>query len=214
MIAGDDPNLLAINIENRLNFASFVESIEVALCATGRRSLSRGDPPDGNLDEVDDVRWMTHSDNSPLSPSLVRIPSPENLCRAFGLRLEDKAGRKSGIGILVPRFNDVDLGCDNTGENDPTNFIFSDWLNSNADAPCVRSGTGLSDLDRCIANESGKFNRPRQWIGERLVEPNDSADWDRLGSRVVNAHRGRVLHMCSRAASTGHTILVQRIGGG
>ncbi|QDT62355.1 hypothetical protein SV7mr_49030 [Stieleria bergensis] len=76
MVAGDDADLLAIDVENRFNFAGLVELEEVAFAASRDDPLASGDPANRNFGEVNDVLWVADSNDRPLDSSVSRIPAP------------------------------------------------------------------------------------------------------------------------------------------
>lgn len=112
----------------------------------------------------------------------------------------------------MPSLGDINLGGNETIEDNPANLIFCDGFNRNADASGRCAGARLADFDRRITNESGKFDRTIKRIGQRLNKSRGAADRNRLRCDVVNADGCRILHMSPRPAATRQSILVQCIG--
>lgn len=212
MVSGDDADLLAVDVENRFNFAGLVELEEVAFAASRDDPLASGDPANRNFDEVNDVLWVADSNDRPLDSGLTRISSPKNLCRSLRLRFKDEARRQCCVGILVPSFLNVDQGCNDAVEYDSADLVFCNRLDRNADSTRGTICCRLSDFDRRVAYESCKFNGSFEWIGKRSLETTDSADGYRFIGDVVNADGRCVVHMRSRTTATGQPILMNGIG--
>lgn len=93
MVAGDNADLLAVDVKNRIDLAGLVELEQVAITASRDDSFARGDATRRNLDQIDDVLRMADSDDSPLHSCFSRIPSPKNLCGSLRLRFKNEAWR-------------------------------------------------------------------------------------------------------------------------
>lgn len=93
MIAGDNADLLAVDVKNWFDLAGLVELEQVAITASRDGSSASGDSTGRNFDEVNDVLRMTDSNNRPLNSGLTRISSPKNLCRSLRLRIKNEAWR-------------------------------------------------------------------------------------------------------------------------
>ena len=85
VIASDDSDLLAVDVQYRFDVAGLVELEERTFGLTGDRAPSWSDATWRNFDQVDDVLRMTDSDDSPLDSGLRRIPSPKTLGRSLWL---------------------------------------------------------------------------------------------------------------------------------
>jgi hypothetical protein len=112
----------------------------------------------------------------------------------------------------VPSLLDVDQRGNDAVEHDSADFVFGDRFNRNADAAGRSVCSRLTDFDRCVAYESGKFNWSFEWIGERSEKTTNTADRYRFAGCVMNSNRCCVLQMGSRAASAGQSVLMKRIG--
>ena len=93
MVAGDNADLLAVNVENWFDLAGLVELEQVTFTASRDGPSASGDATGRYLDEIDDVLRMTDSNDSPVHPGLSRVPSPKNLCRSLRLGFKDEARR-------------------------------------------------------------------------------------------------------------------------
>ncbi|MFN3193912.1 MAG: hypothetical protein ACE361_25600 [Aureliella sp.] len=203
MVAGDNADLLAVDVKNRFDLAGLVELEQVAFTASRDDSFARGDATGRNFDEVNDVLRMADSDDSPLDSGFSWIPSPKNLRGSLRLRFKNEAGRERCVGILVPGLLDVDQGCHDAVEHDSADFVFRNRLDRDANSTCGTICSWLSNFDRGIAYESCKFNRSFEWISKRSLETADSTDRNCFVSDVVNADGRRVLHMRPGTTATG-----------
>ncbi|MFN3193815.1 MAG: hypothetical protein ACE361_25105 [Aureliella sp.] len=93
VIASDDPDLLAVDVEHGFDVAGLVELEERTFGLTGDRAPAWSDTTRRNLDEINDVLRMADSDDSPLDSGFSRIPSPKNLRGSLRLGFKDEAGR-------------------------------------------------------------------------------------------------------------------------
>jgi hypothetical protein len=90
MVAGNDPDLFAVNVQDRFNLAGRVETEQIAFRTSRDRPFASGDAANRHFDEIDDVFWMADPDNSPLDTGFAWVPSPQNLRRTFGFGFEDE----------------------------------------------------------------------------------------------------------------------------
>lgn len=93
VIASDDSDLLAVDVEHRFDVAGLVEIEERTLGLAGDRAPAWSNATWRNFDQIDDVLRMADSDDSPLDSGFSRIPSPKNLRGSLRLRFKDEARR-------------------------------------------------------------------------------------------------------------------------
>lgn len=85
VIPCDDADLLAVDVQHRLDVAGLIQSVEVASTGAGARSLTGADATDGDLDQISDVGRVPNSNDRPLQTGLRRVSPPEDLGRTLRL---------------------------------------------------------------------------------------------------------------------------------
>jgi hypothetical protein len=114
----------------------------------------------------------------------------------------------------MPRFCDIDLGSDNTIEDDPTDFAIANWFDRDADSAGVFILGRANRFDGRIADEAGQFDRASFGIRDRRLEPDDAANRDDGTGLVVDANGRRVSQVRSWTTAAGQTVAMSGIGSG
>ncbi|MBB3204946.1 hypothetical protein FHS27_000713 [Rhodopirellula rubra] len=188
VIPSGDSYCVACRILDRFDLACFIELIEVTVCAAGPHPSSASDATNRNLDKVNRISGPTDPNDCPLVTELVEVASPENLCRSIRFRLQCVTGRFANIRKLVPSFDDVDSRGHNAIEHHASDFVFRDRFDGDPNATSVFIFCRPNASDCRVANEAGQFHRPNGRIGQRRLETNDPANWDRRCRQVVDAN--------------------------
>ncbi|QDT05179.1 hypothetical protein K227x_35780 [Rubripirellula lacrimiformis] len=85
MIPSGNSYCVASRIRDRFDLAQFVELIKVAVRATRPHPSTTGDTTGRNLEKVNRISRPTDPNHCPLVTDLVRVLSPQNLCRSIRL---------------------------------------------------------------------------------------------------------------------------------
>ncbi|MBB3205459.1 hypothetical protein FHS27_001259 [Rhodopirellula rubra] len=128
------------------------------------------------------------------------------MCRSVGLRLQCVATRFGDVGEAMPGFGDIDLGRDDSVEDDSADFAIADRFDRDAESARVVVFGRANRFDGRIANEAGQFNRAGFGIRDGRIESGDAANRDDRTRRVVNANGRRVSQVCSLTTAAGQTV--------
>ncbi|TWT80621.1 hypothetical protein CA13_20660 [Planctomycetes bacterium CA13] len=176
MISSGDSYCVASRIRDRFDLAIFVELVEVAICTARPHPSTAGDTSNRNLNKVNRIRRSADPNDCPLVVELVEVSSPQDLCRAIWLRLQNVTGRFANIRKLVPSFDDVDSRRHYAIEHHAADLVFRDRFDGDPNATCMFVFRRTHTLNRRVANEAGQFHRANGRISQRRLEADDSAN--------------------------------------
>ena len=112
----------------------------------------------------------------------------------------------------MPRFCDIDLGSDDSVEDDPANFAVADRFNRDADSAGMFIFGWADRFDRRVADEAGQFNGAGFGIRDGRIESGDAANRDDGTRGVVNANGRCVSQMRSWTTTARQTVAMRRLG--
>ena len=179
VIPSGDSYCVPSRIRDRFNLARFVELIEVAVRTASPHPSTASDTAGRSLHKVNRISRPPDTNDCPLVTELVKVTSPQNLCRSIWFRLQRVTGRFANVCKLVPRFDDVDSRGHHAIEHHAADLVFRDRFDGDPNATCVFILGRAHALDRCVANEAGQFHRADGRIGQRRLKADDSANRDR-----------------------------------
>ena len=147
-----------------------------------------------------------------MSASLVGIFPPQDLCRSVGLGLQRIAAGIGNVGETMPRFGDINLGCDYAIEDNSSDFVVADRFNRDTDSAGMIIFGWLGRFNRRVANEASQFDGAGFGIGDRRFKTDDATDRDDRTRFVVDSNSRCVSGVRSRASTAGQSIAMRRIG--
>ena len=179
VIPSGDSYCVPSRIRDRFNLARFVELIEVAVRTASPHPSTASDTAGRSLHKVNRISRPPDTNDCPLVTELVKVTSPQNLCRSIWFRLQRVTGRFANVCKLVPRFDDVDSRGHHAIEHHAADLVFRDRFDGDPNATCVFILGRAHALDRCVANKAGQFHWPDGRIGQRRLKADDSANRNR-----------------------------------